>query len=99
MFCKKLDCVISNIFDQSPMGNHLGQRHQLVNASQHKIVVGPAKLPVYGMWFDPGFGAWTSSSFYAVMYLFCLTIAESLSLIIVNITTQATMWIRQRGSR
>lgn len=54
-FCAKLDCVISNVFDQSPMGNHLGQRHKLVNASQHKITVGD-NVPVYGMWFDPGFG-------------------------------------------
>ena len=55
-FCSAMDCVISNVFDQSPMGNHLGQRHKLVNASQHKILVGPDKTPVYGMWFDPGFG-------------------------------------------
>ena len=54
-FCPNLDCVISNIFDQSPQGNHLGQRHKLVNASQHPIsVVGGVQ--VYGMWFDPGFG-------------------------------------------
>lgn len=38
------------------MKNHLGKRHALVNASQHKITVGPQRLPVYGMWFDPGFG-------------------------------------------
>jgi hypothetical protein len=55
-FCSKLDCVISNVLDQSPMRNHLGQRHKLVNASQHRITVGPAKTPVYGMWFDPGYG-------------------------------------------
>ena len=55
-FCAKLDCVISHVIDQSPQGNHLGQRHRLVNASQHKIKVGPAHTPVYGMWFDPGFG-------------------------------------------
>jgi hypothetical protein len=54
-FCVQLDCVISNVFDQSPQGNHLHQRHQLVNASQHKISVGDGVL-VYGMWFDPGFG-------------------------------------------
>jgi len=54
-FCSKLDCVISNVMDQSPMGNHLGQRHKLVNASQHKITVGDG-VEVYGMWFDPGFG-------------------------------------------
>ena len=53
-FCAKLDCVISNVFDQSPQGNHLGQRHKLVNASQHPITAGG--VPVYGMWFDPGFG-------------------------------------------
>ena len=50
------DCVIANVYDQSPQGNHLGQRHQLVNASQHKITVGPDRLQVYGMHFDPGFG-------------------------------------------
>ena len=55
-FCARLDCVISNIFDQSGNGNHLGQRHKLVNASRHSIVVGKDKTPVYGMWFDPGFG-------------------------------------------
>ena len=54
-FCSKLDCVISNVFDQSPMGNHLGQRHKLVNASQHPITV-HGGVHVYGMWFDPGFG-------------------------------------------
>ena len=55
-FCSKLDCVISNVFDQSPMLNHLGQRHKLINASRHSITVGKDKTPVYGMWFDPGFG-------------------------------------------
>ena len=55
-FCAALDCVISNVFDQSPMGNHLGARHKLVNASQHKITVGSGGTPVYGMWFDPGYG-------------------------------------------
>ena len=62
-FCAKGDCVISNVFDQShcggkcppPAGNHLGQRHKLVNASQHKISVGGG-TEVYGMWFDPGYG-------------------------------------------
>jgi hypothetical protein len=53
-FCSKLDCVISNVFDQSPQKNHLGQRHKLVNASRHSVTVGPNKTPVYGMWFDPG---------------------------------------------
>ena len=52
-FCSKLDCVISQVYDQSPMGNHLGQRHKLVNASQHPITVSHG-VPVYGMWFDPG---------------------------------------------
>jgi hypothetical protein len=58
LFCPLLDCVVSNIFDQSPMRNHLGQRHKLVNASQHKIQVGPEGDPVYvyGLWFDPGYG-------------------------------------------
>ncbi len=54
-FCPNLDCVISNVFDQSPNANHLGQRHKLVNASQHPITVSGG-VPVYGMWFDPGFG-------------------------------------------
>jgi hypothetical protein len=53
-FCSKLDCVISNVFDQSPQRNHLGQRHKLVNASRHKIIAGGKS--VYGMWFDPGYG-------------------------------------------
>jgi len=54
-FCGKGDCVIANVFDQSPQKNHLGKRHKLVNASKHKITVGQ-NIPVYGMWFDPGFG-------------------------------------------
>ena len=54
-FCAKLDCVISNVFDQSPQGNHLYQRHKLVNASQHRITV-RGGVSVYGMWFDPGYG-------------------------------------------
>ena len=49
-FCAELDCVISNVFDQSPQRNHLGQRHQLVNASRHSVTVGKGKTPVYGMW-------------------------------------------------
>ena len=56
VFCSKGDCVISNVYDQSPMKNHLGQRHGLINASRHPITIGQAKIPVYGMWFDPGFG-------------------------------------------
>ena len=52
--CPKLDCVISNVMDQSPQGNHLGPRHKLVNASRHKIMAGGKT--VYGMYFDPGFG-------------------------------------------
>ena len=55
-FCSKLDCVISNVMDQSGKNNNLGQRHKLVNASLHAITVGPSKTPVYGMWFEPGFG-------------------------------------------
>ena len=51
-FCSKLDCVISNVYDQSPMHNHLGQRHKLINASRHSITVGKDKTPVYGMWSD-----------------------------------------------
>lgn len=44
-FCAAGDCVIANIFDQSPNGNHLAQRisdgvvHKMVNASLHKISV------------------------------------------------------------
>ena len=63
-FCAKGDCVISFVIDQSNCGgkcppgrgNNLGQRHRLVNASQHKITVGAEHTPVYGMWFDPGYG-------------------------------------------
>ena len=55
-FCSKGDCVISNVYDQSPQHNHLGQRHGLVNASKHSVTIGKDKTPVYGMWFDPGFG-------------------------------------------
>jgi len=54
-FCPNLDCVITQVYDQSPMRNHLHQRHKLVNASQHPILVG-GRVPVYGMYFDPGFG-------------------------------------------
>ena len=57
-FCAKGDCLVSNIFDQSPQKNHLKQRHKLVNASQHPIHVrdGEKNITVYGLWFDPGFG-------------------------------------------
>ena len=55
-FCSGGDCVISNVFDQSPHGNHLGRRHKLVNASRHVVTMGPQRVPVYGMYFDPGFG-------------------------------------------
>eukprot|EP01052_Picozoa_sp_SAG31_P048017 SAG31_NODE_9859_length_1219_cov_7.760243_2_plen_223_part_01 len=48
------DCVVYNIFDQSPMRNHLGPRHKLVNASLHPIVAGGQR--VYGLWFDRGYG-------------------------------------------
>jgi hypothetical protein len=55
-FCPALDCVIAAVLDQSPMGNHLGQRHMLVNASQHPIVVGDG-VHVYGMEFaTKGYG-------------------------------------------
>ena len=60
-FCIKLDCVISNVFDQSPQGNHLYQRHKLVNASQHRITV-RGGVPVYGMWFDAGYGYHTDKT-------------------------------------
>jgi hypothetical protein len=66
-FCPNAgDCVIKTIHDQSPQGNHLGQRitcvrnqgcvtHKMVNASKHRITVrGGAQ--VYGMWFDEGHG-------------------------------------------
>lgn len=57
-FCAKGDCVVSNIYDQSPQKNHLKQRHKLVNASQHKIIVrdNGTNISVYGLWFDPGYG-------------------------------------------
>ena len=55
-FCPLGDCVIAIVFDQSPQGNHLGQRHKLVNASQHKITVAGGGTFVYGMYFDPGYG-------------------------------------------
>ena len=35
--------------DQSGNGNHLGQRHKLVNASKHKVTVGKDNTEVYGM--------------------------------------------------
>jgi hypothetical protein len=54
-FCAALDCVISRVFDQSPMANHLHQRHKLVNASLQPALVGDG-VKVYGMRFDPGFG-------------------------------------------
>ena len=60
-FCPAGDCVIATVFDQSPQGNHLGQRisggvvHSMVNASQHKILVAGNTF-VYGMWFEPGYG-------------------------------------------
>ena len=60
-FCAAGDCVIANIFDQSPHRNHLGQRisdgvvHKMVNASKHKISV-TGGVEAYGMWFDPGHG-------------------------------------------
>jgi hypothetical protein len=49
-------CIISNVYDQSPQKNHLGQRHKLVDAMTHQVTVGPQRLPVYGMWFEPGYG-------------------------------------------
>mgnify|MGYP006149104367 CR=1 FL=1 len=61
-FCAVSECVIANVFDQSPRGNHLGQRisdgivHNMVNASRHKIAVRGGVINVYGMWFDPGHG-------------------------------------------
>lgn len=60
-FCSAGDCVIANIFDQSPQGNHLHQRisdgvvHKMVNASKHKISVADG-TKVFGMWFDAGHG-------------------------------------------
>jgi hypothetical protein len=69
-FCPKLDCVISNVFDQSPMGNHLGQRHKLVNASRHKIAVGES-IPVFGMWFDKGVSVTPSLPLHHCVLLCC----------------------------
>lgn len=60
-FCAAGDCVIKIIYDQSPQGNHLGQRisngvvHKMVNASRHRIGV-RGGVEVFGMWFDPGHG-------------------------------------------
>ena len=55
-FCGPMkDCVFLSVLDQSPMGNHLTQRHKLVSASQHPIHVG-SNVTVYGMYFDPGYG-------------------------------------------
>lgn len=65
-FCTAGNCVIGKVYDQSPEGNHLGQRiscvpgqgcvyHNMVNASKHKIEVAGG-VNVYGMWFDPGSG-------------------------------------------
>ena len=53
-FTLNLSSVISNVFDQShcggkcapPSGNHLGQRHRLVNASRHTVAIGGTE--VYG---------------------------------------------------
>ena len=53
-FCAKDACVIARVYDQSPMGNHLGQRHKLVQADRYPLFVG--KTRVYGMYFDPGYG-------------------------------------------
>lgn len=64
-FCRDGNCVIGKIYDQSPEGNHLGQRiscvpgqgcvyHKMVNASKHKIEVAGGTF-VYGMWLDPGY--------------------------------------------
>lgn len=60
-FCAAGDCVIAELFDQSPQGNHLHQRistvsgqrvvHKMVNASRHKIAVRD-DAAVFGMWFD-----------------------------------------------
>ena len=48
LFCAgAVSCVISNVYDQSDMGNHLGKRHNLVDATRHPITVGPARVPVY----------------------------------------------------
>eukprot|EP00966_Prymnesium_polylepis_P181375 4201039-Prymnesium_polylepis.1 len=56
-FCKgTTTCVISNVYDQSPNGNHLGRRHKLVDANRHQVTMGPARVPVYGMYFDAGYG-------------------------------------------
>lgn len=51
-----VSCLISNVYDQSPNRNDLGQRHKLVEAMTHKLTVGPNRVPVYGMWFEPGYG-------------------------------------------
>ena len=49
-FCAAGDCVINTIYDQSPEGNHLGQRisngvvHKMVNASRHRLFERPLLL-------------------------------------------------------
>jgi len=60
------DCIIRYVFDQAGNDNHLhvrddrdfkgGVQHFGVDASKHKIYVGNDNTPVYGMYFDKGYG-------------------------------------------
>jgi len=63
MFCSRTTCVVSRIYDQSPMANHLvpgppgGAVHRPdkpVNAVRHKVTVGGH--PVYAAYFEGGMG-------------------------------------------
>ena len=49
-FCPKMDCSISDVYDQSPQKNHLYQRLELVNASKHRIGVRSNIFPFVMSW-------------------------------------------------
>ena len=62
-FCGATACVISRIYDQTPLGNHLDVAPQHVgrngtdmpvNATKDRLHVGGA--PVYSAYFEPGMG-------------------------------------------
>ena len=59
------DCIIQHVFDQAGNGNGLhvrddrdigGVQHFGVDATKHKVFVGDARTPVYGMYFNVGDG-------------------------------------------
>jgi hypothetical protein len=98
-FCAGADCVISTIFDQSPMGNHLGPRHKLVNASKHKITVGN-NVQVYGMWFDPGVSAMCACVCFSMHWYHLVSVILSFtphapSLLSVRVPCRRDHWYRQ----